>query len=114
MRTLTLRLKGIYFRQIRDNLKPEEYRLPTPYWRRRLEGREYDQILFTWGYPPATNIARQLMRPWMGCRLTVITHPEFGNLPVEVFAIKVADALALPRRVAVPRRRQHWSTPPSP
>ncbi|MFC0403162.1 ASCH domain-containing protein [Paraburkholderia rhizosphaerae] len=96
MRTLTLRLKGIWFQQIRDGLKPEEYRLATPYWRKRLEGREYDQIVLTWGYPKGTDHARRLVRPWLGCRLTVITHPEFGCLPVDVFAINVADASVLP------------------
>ena len=39
MSTLVLPLKAEYFHQIKDGTKLEEYRLCTPYWRKRLEGR---------------------------------------------------------------------------
>lgn len=44
MRTLTIALKAQYFDAIKSRTKPEEYRLVTPYWLKRLEGRTYDQI----------------------------------------------------------------------
>jgi hypothetical protein len=88
-RVLTLSLKAVYFNEIRDGRKAEEYRLATPYWRRRLEGREYDTIVLTLGYPKAGDDTRRLTRPWKGCRLTEITHPHFGDKPVEVYAIDV-------------------------
>lgn len=87
MRVLTLPLKGIYFDAIRDGTKTEEFRLCTPYWRKRLEGRTYDRIVLTKGYPSADDAARRLVLPWRGYRVTTITHPHFGDKPVEVFAI---------------------------
>jgi hypothetical protein len=50
MRTLQLALKGCYFDEIQAGTKVEEFRLVTPYWIRRLEGRDYDQIILTKGY----------------------------------------------------------------
>lgn len=58
MRILTLPLKGIYFDQIADGEKPFEYRLMTPYWRKRLEGRVYDGIELTKGYPASGCVAQ--------------------------------------------------------
>jgi hypothetical protein len=89
MRTLQLALKGCYFDEIRDGTKVEEFRLITPYWVKRLEGRDYGQIILTKGYPKADDQSRRLVRPWRGMRRTTITHPHFGAEPVEVFAIRV-------------------------
>lgn len=88
--TLTLPLKGEYFDQIKAGTKPEEFRLVTPYWRRRLEGRTYDFIELTRGYPMRYDGARRLVLPWKGYRITTITHPHFGPNPVEVYAIDVS------------------------
>lgn len=88
--TLTLPLKGVYFDEIRDGIKPEEYRLCTPYWRKRLEGRDYARIVLTKGYPAADDHERRLVRPWRGYEVRTIQHEFFGPEPVKVFAIKVA------------------------
>ncbi|MCY1167802.1 hypothetical protein D9M73_77750 [compost metagenome] len=91
MKTLTLPVKGIYFDQIKAGTKTEEYRLCTPYWRKRLEGRTYDQVEVTKGYPKRGDAARRLIRPWRGFTVKTITHEHFGPYPVEVFAIKVGE-----------------------
>lgn len=88
-RILTLPLRGLYFRQIKAGAKCLEFRLRTDYWRKRLEGREYDLIVLTLGYPKASDTSRRLMRPWMGYEKQTITHPHFGSDPVEVYAITV-------------------------
>jgi hypothetical protein len=90
MRTLTLPLKGIYFDQIAAGTKPEEFRLVTPFWRRRLEEQDYDLIELTRGYPKRGDTSRRLVLPWKGYRITTICHPHFGPDHVEVFAIDVA------------------------
>jgi len=87
---LHLPLKGKYFDQIRDGSKSREYRLVTPYWIKRLEGREYDGIVFTRGYPSKDDASRRLERPWRGYERTWIRHPHFGPETVEVFAIHCA------------------------
>ncbi|EIU1445414.1 TPA: ASCH domain-containing protein [Pseudomonas aeruginosa] len=89
MATLTLALKGEYFDAIRAGTKLEEFRLVTPYWRKRLEGRHYDFIELTRGYPRRGDHARRLFLPWQGLRMATITHPHFGPEPVVVFAINV-------------------------
>jgi hypothetical protein len=88
---LTIPLKGEYFDAIRDGSKPEEYRLCTPYWDKRLQGRHYDVVQLTKGYPKANDLSRRLSLPWRGYVRKTITHPHFGPEPVEVYAINVAS-----------------------
>jgi hypothetical protein len=49
-RVLSLTLVREYFDQIADGAKRFEYRECKPYWRVRLEGRDYDEIHFRNGY----------------------------------------------------------------
>jgi hypothetical protein len=90
MADLTIPVKGEYFDAIRDGSKPEEYRLITPYWQKRLEGRSYDAVVMTKGYPSAHDTSRRSRRAWRGFTRKTITHPHFGPAPVEVFAIDVS------------------------
>lgn len=92
MPDLVLPLKTVYFDAIRLGHKAEEFRLRTPYWRRRLEGRTFDRVVLTKGYPPAGDDSRRLVREWRGFREATITHPHFGLEPVDVFAIDVSAA----------------------
>lgn len=87
--TLHLSLKAEYFDAIRDGTKPEEYRLATAFWRKRLEGRHFERIVLTKGYPRRGDMTRRLELPWRGYVEKTITHPFFGKQPVRVFAIDV-------------------------
>jgi hypothetical protein len=91
MADLILPVKRIYFEQMRDGTKPEEFRLANPYWTKRLVGRSYDRVIVTLGYPKADDDERRLVRPWRGFRRQTITHPHFGAMPVEVFAIHIGE-----------------------
>lgn len=84
---LVLHVRREYFAQIARDEKNEEYRLVTPYWTKRLEGRRYKRIVILSGYPARDDASRRLVFPWCGCERKVIVHPHFGDLPVEVFAI---------------------------
>lgn len=86
---LYLILKSEYFDAIASGEKCEEFRLVTPYWRRRLEGREFSGIVLKKGYPKRGDDARTLTRPWRGLEVKTITHPHFGIDPVQVYSIKV-------------------------
>jgi hypothetical protein len=86
---LVLHLKGEYFDQIASGEKLEEYRLRTPYWKRRLENRVYRWIDILRGYPKKGEHDKCMRRPWRGVSVKTITHPHFGPEPVEVFAILV-------------------------
>lgn len=87
---LMLPLKALYFDQIKAGTKSEEYRLCTPYWRKRLEGKVFSHIVLTKGYPAAGDTERRLTLPWHGYTVKTICHEFFGPEPVEVFAIKVS------------------------
>jgi len=95
--TLRLPLKGVYFDQARSGAKGKEYRLCTPYWRRRLEGRSYDKMVLTRGYPAAGDVHRHLELPWRGYSVETITHEHFGPQPVQVFAILLAEPATIAR-----------------
>ncbi|ARM86120.1 RNA-binding protein [Marinobacter salarius] len=87
--TLHLNLKGEYFDLIVAGEKLFEYRLRSGYWRKRLDGRSYGCVLVKKGYPRAGDQKRIVERPWRGYEEQTITHPHFGDDPVEVFAIRV-------------------------
>lgn len=86
---LILPVKGEYFDQIKAGTKGDEFRLQNGYWRKRLEGRHYDRVIITRGYPRRDDSERRLVFPWRGYTKRTITHPHFGADPVEVYAIKV-------------------------
>jgi ASC-1-like (ASCH) protein len=48
---LTLRIKQVYFDQIRTGEKTYELRSNTEYYRRMLEGREYSQLMLHYQRP---------------------------------------------------------------
>lgn len=87
MGKLVLAVKGVYFDQIADGVKSDEYRLANAYWEKRLVGRSFDTVEITKGYPAASDLSRRIERPWRGYSRQTITHPHFGSEPVEVFAI---------------------------
>lgn len=89
MADLVLPLKAEYFNAIKAGTKPEEFRLRTPFWRKRLEGKTFERVVLTLGYPSRDDAARRLVLPWQGMRETTITHPHFGAEPVAVYAIRV-------------------------
>lgn len=88
---LYLHLKWQYFDEIRRGVKPEEFRLCTEFWARRLLNRSYDGILIMWAYPSKDELDKILFRPWRGVSQRIITHPHFGPDPVSVFAIPVHE-----------------------
>lgn len=90
MADLVLHLKREYFDQVASGAKVEEYRLVNPYWSKRLEGRRYKFVVLLCGYPPRGDYKRRIVRSWKGYVRKTITHKEFGDSPVEVYAISLA------------------------
>jgi len=89
MTDLVLPLKAEYFNAIKAGTKPEEFRLRTRFWRKRLEGKTFDRVVLTLGYPSRATAALGGAIRRRGLRETTITHPHFGPEPVEVYAINV-------------------------
>lgn len=88
---LILNLKREYFEQIKSGIKTEEYRLCTPYWQKRLEGKTFDKIIIKLGYPKNDEIEKIMTFPWRSYKKKKILHKHFGNDPVKVYAIKVEE-----------------------
>ena len=89
MKILNINLKTEYFNEIKQGIKPFEFRLKNDYWTKRLVSREYDEIHFKLGYPKANDEKRIIKFPYIGYEVQNITHLEFGINMVEVFAIKI-------------------------
>lgn len=87
-RILHLPVKAEYD-QMKDGAKLFEYRLQTDYWRKRLEGRVYDEVHIKLGYPSANDRGRILVRPWRGFESQNIEHKHFGPGEKSVYAIRV-------------------------
>ncbi len=90
---LILNVKGKYFKEIQSGEKEFEYRLVNKYWTSRLsyylQDKDFDGIIIKLGYPKNGDRDKILERPWRGVEIIAITHPEFGEKPVKVFAIRV-------------------------
>lgn len=91
MKILTLNLKREYFEQIKSGIKIEEYRLCTPYWQKRLEGKTFDKIIIKLGYPKNSEVEKTMEFPWKGYKKRKITHKHFGSDPVSVYAIELTN-----------------------
>lgn len=92
LKTLTLPLKSEYFNAIKSGAKLVEYRLRTPFWIKRIEGKEFDIIALSHGYPRRAQNSHWLFCKWQGYTIETIQHPHFGPTPVEVFSINVRGA----------------------
>lgn len=54
MKILDLPLKKEWYDMIESGEKREEYRAITPYWQKRLSGKEYTHVRFRYGYTKRT------------------------------------------------------------
>lgn len=88
MAYLHLNLKGEYFDKIKSGEKIYEYRSAEK-WLKRLHGKQFEGIILKHGYPKRGEDRKIIVRPWLGFSLETITHPHFGNDPVQVCAILV-------------------------
>ena len=87
--TLRLHVKGEYFSAIKSGEKHFEYRLRTPYWNKRIENREYKYVEIILGYPKKSDQSKRLLFLYAGYEYETLTHPHFGERPVDVYAIHV-------------------------
>ncbi len=85
--TLHLSVKATYFHLIQSGEKKFEYRSRNPFWAKKLEGKTYNKIVISLGYPPKDDTSRRITFPWCGFERQTITHPHFGNEPHDVYAL---------------------------
>ena len=89
MTDLRIAVNQEYFDQMQSGAKKEEYRLVTPYWEKRLVGKNYERLIITAGYPKADDFSRILIFPYRGYEIKTISHKHFGDGEKQVFAIGV-------------------------
>lgn len=92
MKTLTLSLKREYFEAIKSGKKKEEFRVRNDFWKKRIEGKTFDRIILTLGYPKADDTSRRLELPYRGYSVRMLKHPHFGDKELEVFAIRLTES----------------------
>jgi len=88
-RTLLLPLKRKWWDQIKSGAKVEEFRLANAYWTKRLEGRTYDEVVLTLGYPKRDDLSRRIVLPWRGVTRKRVVSDEWQGEEREVFAIRL-------------------------
>lgn len=87
-RILHLHVRKEYWDKAVAGKKQEEYRLVKPYWVSRLY-KKYDFIHYHLGYATGkTEIFR-----YDGFTIKTVTHKEFGDKPVRVYAISLRGRL---------------------
>lgn len=86
MKDLFIIIKKKYLEEIKNGIKSEEFRTITPYWTKRLVGKEYRNIIFQAGYKPD---CERLTVSYQGFTIKTIQHDFFGSNQIEVYAIKV-------------------------
>lgn len=91
-RVLRLPVKSEYFNQIKAGTKTEEYRIIKEYWSKRLI-KEYDEVWVTLGYPSSDETDKIIKFKWTGYEIKKITHKEFGNKEVDVYAIQLEEKI---------------------
>jgi hypothetical protein len=80
---LVLQLPHDAFMEIKGGSKQLEYRPRNSYWARRLEGKHYDRVTFTDGFPPKKDKSRRIDAPYRGYVKTTLETPGRGDgLPV--------------------------------
>jgi len=96
-RILTLRLTTGWWQQIQQRQKSAELRINSPFYRRLLIGREYDEIHLWLGYPPKTDTSKRMRFAWRGVvDLPQVIHPHFGPAPVDLLSIDLTAPLEIP------------------
>ena len=86
-RTLQLNLERKHFDRVALGTKTKEYRKQAAYWATRLEGRDYDTVIFRNGYGPKVP---EIEVEFKGVRKTTREGEP-------VYAIKLGKILSLKR-----------------
>lgn len=87
MKILHLSLKAKWYNMIESGEKTEEYREIKEYWKKRLVGKNYDAVQFSYGYTKRTMLFR-LDSVSIG-----IGKPEWGAPETEVFILKLGGRI---------------------
>lgn len=90
---LTIHVDGEYFDQIVAGLKPFEFRLDNEYWRKRLVGRKYRNLIICRGYPKKDDAEKRYVQEYKGYEMQTIVHKKFDNKPERVFSIKIGERI---------------------
>lgn len=94
MTDLVLAVKAEYFEAIKNGTKQFENRRYNDYWKKRLQGRLYDHLVITLGYPKKDDHAKRLVFKYQPPTVKTIKHKEFGTHAVKVFALPIGKRVS--------------------
>jgi hypothetical protein len=107
---LYLNLHREHFGKIAAGTKRTEFRERTPYWQRRIEGREFDVVQFRNGY--ATK-APEVAVEFLGVRrITKWGRPHYGIRLGRVLPLKRGKSSAKPTSSRLDHERSRAHRPP--
>lgn len=89
---LILNLKKEYFDQVKTGIKKEEFRIIKEFWKKRLFNKDgtkkvFSEVIIKLGYPKSNELDKIINFPWNSFYEKELTHKEFGDDPVLVYAI---------------------------
>lgn len=93
MSNIVFNVAGIYFDAFKSGQKTHEFRIKNERWEKRLVGRTYDSVIIAHGYPKHGQADKRQVFKWKGYDIRTITHPHFGDKPVQVFAIDCTERI---------------------
>lgn len=96
MRVLHMTLYKVYFDEIAKGEKKREFRRMTEYWQKRLEGKEYDVIVFKNGYRADAPL---MTIEYLGLDIAEIGYSN-GEKEI-VYALKLGEVLEIKNYVEV-------------
>lgn len=89
---LTLSVKKENFDLIKSGKKTVEYREVKPYWTKRLEGKDYNNIIITLGYPKKDDLSKRIKFKYNGYGHVSIRHKQFdGEKITKVYEIYLSE-----------------------
>lgn len=91
---LTLSVKKENFDLIKSGKKTVEYREVKPYWTKRLEGKDYNNIIITLGYPKKDDLSKRIKFKYNGYGHVSIFHKQFdGEKITKVYEIYLSERI---------------------
>lgn len=84
-KSLFLTIKKEYFDAILSSEKTEEYRVVSPFYKSRIENKEYTHIILQNGY---SSKSKKLKAEYLGYEIRKVETKIYGNTEVYVLKLK--------------------------
>jgi ASC-1-like (ASCH) protein len=94
-KVLHLHVKKQYFDEVKSGKKRSEYRIVCDYWKKQIEGMQFDLIAYHFAYPKKDDLTATIYLKWNGYEKGYVRHPHFGRETKFVYIIDVSEQYAV-------------------